>query len=81
MLAFRMRVFDQCIEACFSDTGRPYEGDVATQVPPEPIDPLLLAESGRGIALARAALDGLTYERAPGGTNHWCLIKRSPTML
>ena len=79
LLAFRLRVFDQCIEACFSDTGRPYEGDV-TEAPPEPSDPLLLADSGRGIALARAAVDGLTYERVPGGTNHWCLTKRSAAM-
>jgi serine/threonine-protein kinase RsbW len=77
ILALRLRVFDHCIEACFSDHGRPYEGDVAAQVQLEPPDPLLLADSGRGIALARAAVDDLTYERAPGGTNRWCLTKRS----
>ena len=75
MLAFRLRVFDQSIEACFSDTGRPYERDIAA-AEPEPIDPMMLADSGRGIALAQAAFDHLTYEREPGGTNHWCLSKR-----
>jgi serine/threonine-protein kinase RsbW len=76
ILTFRLRVFDQYIEAWFSDNGRPYAGDVAAQVQLEPADPLLLADSGRGIALARAAVDDLTYERSPGGTNHWCLTKR-----
>jgi len=75
VLVFRLRVFDRCIEGCFTDTGRPYEGDIAAQVH-EPAELLLLAEGGRGIALARAAVDDLTYERAPGGTNHWCLTKR-----
>ena len=74
-LEFRVRVFEQCIEACFTDTGRPFDGDLAAFAD-EPSDPLQLAESGRGIALARAAVDRLTYERAPGGTNHWCLTKR-----
>ena len=73
-LDFRVRVFDALIEACFTDTGRAYEGDLASGVA-EPTDPLMLADSGRGIALARAAVDELTYERAPGGTNHWCLTK------
>jgi serine/threonine-protein kinase RsbW len=76
-LAIRLRVFDQSIEACFSDTGRPYEGDIAA-TDPEPDDPLLLADSGRGIALAQAAVDDLTYERVSGGTNRWCLTKRTP---
>jgi serine/threonine-protein kinase RsbW len=74
-LDFRVRVFDQCIQACFTDAGRPYEGDLAAHVS-EPSDPLQLADGGRGIAIARAAVDHLTYERAPGGTNHWCLTKR-----
>jgi serine/threonine-protein kinase RsbW len=76
MLAFRLRVFDQSIEACFSDAGRPYEGNIVA-AEPEPTDPMMLADSSRGIALAQAAVDRLTYERAPGGTNHWCLTKRS----
>jgi serine/threonine-protein kinase RsbW len=75
VLRFRVRVFDRYIEACFKDTGRPYEGDLAAPVT-EATDPLLLADGGRGIALARAAVDDLTYERAPEGTNHWCLTKR-----
>jgi serine/threonine-protein kinase RsbW len=81
ILTFRVRVLDKCIEACFSDNGRPYVGDVAAQVQLEPVDPLLLADSGRGIALARAAVDDLTYERSPDGTNHWCLTKRSAAIL
>jgi serine/threonine-protein kinase RsbW len=78
-LAFRLRVFDESIEACFSDTGRPFEGELAAAVP-EPTDPLTLADSGRGIALAQAAVDNLTYRRAPSGTNHWCLTKRTAAM-
>ena len=76
MLAFRLRVFDHSIEACLSDTGRAFEGEIVAAAP-EPADPLLLADGGRGIPLAKAAVDDLTYERSPGGTNRWCLTKRS----
>lgn len=72
LLACRLRVFDRAIEACLSDSGPPY---VPTGVPPS--DPPLLAESGRGLALAQAAVDELTYKRAPAGINEWCLRKRS----
>lgn len=34
-----------------------------------------LAESGRGLALARAALDELRYSRV-NGVNHWALVIR-----
>ncbi len=38
-----------------------------------------LAEHGRGIPLARAALDDLTYTRTPDGENIWVLVKMLAT--
>jgi anti-sigma regulatory factor (Ser/Thr protein kinase) len=74
-MEFRLRVFDHRVEACFSDSGRPY---VATpsRHDSEWSDLESLAESGRGIALAQAVVDSLRYERDASGTNHWCLVKR-----
>jgi len=40
------------------------------------LDPDPLAEHGRGLPLARAALDELTTTRSPGGENIWVLVKR-----
>lgn len=52
----------------FTDDGIPVPDDLtATEMPHE------LAESGRGLALARAVLRHLMYERA-GETNHWTLV-------
>jgi anti-sigma regulatory factor (Ser/Thr protein kinase) len=37
---------------------------------------LALPEGGYGLALARAAVDQLDYERTPDGINRWRLVKR-----
>lgn len=53
----------------FTDSGRPWRGK------PEPAAMVdQLAESGRGLTLARGAVDELAYDRV-GNTNHWRLIK------
>jgi len=76
MLTCRLRVFDHAVEACFTDTGTAYVPS-STTARDEPDDPMSLLESGRGLALAEATVDELTYTRAPGGLNQWCLRKRS----
>jgi anti-sigma regulatory factor (Ser/Thr protein kinase) len=75
-LGLRLRVFDQRIEACFSDTGQPYVASPDTEEPDVDVDLPSLVESGRGIAITRAAVDELTYDRGEAGTNHWVLVKR-----
>ena len=56
------------VEAQFRDTGRPVDVEAAlARVPDE------LAEAGRGIALARRAVDEVSYERT-GSTNRWRVL-------
>jgi anti-sigma regulatory factor (Ser/Thr protein kinase) len=67
--------------ATFRDRGAPY-----VELPPDDLDDLddldaldemeALSEHGRGIDLARAALDTLTYTRTTDGENIWSLEKR-----
>ena len=56
------------VEAQFRDTGRPVDLETALLRLPDP-----MAEAGRGIALARAAVDEVTYERT-GSTNRWRVL-------
>ena len=58
------------VTACFRDDGGAAELDLASTRMPD-----TSAESGRGLALARALTDDLTYERA-GAANIWRLICR-----
>jgi serine/threonine-protein kinase RsbW len=52
----------------FIDDGLPADMDLASiRMPDE------MAESGRGLALARASLRDLTYRRDPAG-NRWTLV-------
>ena len=61
------------VEAQFRDTGRPVDVEAAlARVPDE------MAEAGRGIALARSAVDEVTYERT-GSTNRWRVLLRRST--
>lgn len=58
------------LEARFTDAGRPVDADPAvTELPDE------LAESGRGLVLARRAVDELDYRREDG-LNHWLVLRR-----
>lgn len=54
---FALRRREDGLEGVLSDDGHEYEGDLSSLMP----DPL--SESGRGIALAQAALDELAYAR------------------
>jgi len=69
--SLRLRGTAERLEAYFEDTGLPCEVDLATVCLPS--DPL--AESGRGLALARAAVDELDYRRA-GDLNRWRIVRR-----
>lgn len=61
-----LRVADDVLEGVLSDDGQEYAGDLSAMMP----DPL--AESGRGIPLARAVLDELSYSREDG-KNVWTM--------
>lgn len=61
-------VTDGALMAHLEDNGVPTELDLSGVAMPD-----VLAESGRGLALATAALDDLTYERMQG-RNLWDLL-------
>lgn len=64
---FRLQVLPERLVGGLLDTGGAYNGDVwAGEMPGE------MAESGRGIVMARMALDELRYERHEG-VNHWTM--------
>lgn len=56
------------LEACLRDSGEEYDGDLSAVMPGE------LAESGRGFALAEAALDELRYHREDS-CNVWTMVR------
>jgi len=61
-------VTDRALMAYLGDNGLPTALDLSGVAMPDE-----LAESGRGLALATAALDDLSYERVEG-RNHWDLL-------
>ena len=61
---------DHDVVATLSDNGMPVSLDLSDLSMPD-----VLAESGRGLALAATALDTLWFERVEG-RNHWCLACR-----
>jgi serine/threonine-protein kinase RsbW len=66
---FRLDVHRDRIEALLSDDGQAYAGGTDATLPDD------LSESGRGLALAGAALDDLVYERREDA-NHWRMVRR-----
>ena len=62
-----IEVYPDRLDAHFSDDGIIALVNVDTAAMPD-----ALAEGGRGLAIAKAALDGLTYERR-NNTNFWTL--------
>jgi serine/threonine-protein kinase RsbW len=69
-LRLSLAVTDELVTARFSDNGLPAELDLSTITLPDDD-----ADSGRGLAMAVAALDDLQYERV-AGRNHWSLVCR-----
>lgn len=63
-----VRVDEALLVAVLEDLGSAYPGDSAS-----PEDPM--AETGRGLAMARALCEELTYERH-GALNRWRLVRR-----
>lgn len=80
-LVLRVSRWPDRVEARFEDDGAAADVDLAAATMPAAGDPddldavLALAEDGRGLALARAAVDELVYERE-GSTNRWLLVRR-----
>ena len=65
-----LNVFDNQVHITFTDNGPPAAIDLGAVSMPDP-----MAERGRGLALARAVLDQLSYRRDDFG-NHWTLVSR-----
>ncbi|MEU6537063.1 ATP-binding protein [Streptomyces sp. NPDC047000] len=65
---FLVTITPERAHARFTDTGAPAPPGVNATALPGPA-----AESGRGLALARAAVDSVTYART-AGVNHWDVI-------
>lgn len=59
------------VEVVFTDEGEPATVDLEAVSTPD-----VMAKRGRGLALASAVLDGLSYHRL-GNCNQWTLVSRS----
>jgi anti-sigma regulatory factor (Ser/Thr protein kinase) len=64
-LNLQVRAYADRVEALFCDTGVEADVDIGSAALPDD-----MAESGRGLAIARAAVDEVVYER-DGGVNRW----------
>lgn len=70
-LELQLLVYPDRLVALFEDRGVAWEPADESAVP----DPLDLPEGGLGLAVARGALDELSYRREPDGRNVWRLVK------
>ncbi|KAE8764938.1 ATP-binding protein [Georgenia thermotolerans] len=70
LYTFRLRVLPDRVEARLREASQAVAPDVVAAEMPDP-----LAEDGRGLALSRAMLDELRYERI-GDANVWTLVRR-----
>ncbi|MGW5324192.1 ATP-binding protein [Rhodococcus pyridinivorans] len=68
-LTLQLQLFPDRLEAWFVDNGNPARVDLRSVELPD-----ALAERGRGLAIALAALDELEYRRRTG-TNRWKLVR------
>jgi anti-sigma regulatory factor (Ser/Thr protein kinase) len=74
----KLLLFPDCVEAHFHDWGAPFveEPAVSQAGSDDLLDPIAaLLEGGRGLAIARLALDSVRYERHADRTNSWELVK------
>lgn len=69
-IRMEVRVFGGQVHVEFTDDGLPADMDLASIRMPD-----VMAESGRGLALARASLQGLSYRR-DDDVNRWTLVSR-----
>lgn len=65
-----VRMLPDVIEATFTDDGHPSPLDMGQVSLPD-----VMAERGRGLAIAHRVLDELSYRRDAEG-NHWTLVRR-----
>lgn len=70
MLSIRLSLYEDRADAVLRDNGR-VAILPAVQAFPDP-----LSESGRGLMIARHAMDLVEYSRREGATNEWRLSKR-----
>jgi serine/threonine-protein kinase RsbW len=68
-LRFEVLVLRDEVRVFFTDHGSPAQIDLPGAAMPDQ-----MAESGRGLALARAVLDRLSYTRS--WANHWLLVSK-----
>lgn len=66
-----IEILEHQVQVVFTDDGDPATVDLEAVVTPD-----VLAKRGRGLALASAVLDGLSYHRL-GNRNQWTLTSRS----
>lgn len=66
---FVLAVTTTQLRGTLADNGTRFDGELDAALPDDP-----LAESGRGLSLARSTLDELTYERV-GDTNRWLMVR------
>jgi serine/threonine-protein kinase RsbW len=66
-------VTGEVLHATLTDNGCAFRGDLGRVEMPDVLD-----ESGRGVAMAQAALDELHYHRS-AGSNRWELLRRRAT--
>jgi hypothetical protein len=69
-MRLEMALFGDRIEATFADNGLP------ATIPEESEPPADDQESGRGLLIARRALDSVAYARTADGENTWRLVKK-----
>lgn len=70
-IGMKLWVLSDHVRIEFTDNGLPADVDLAAVAMPD-----VMAENGRGLPLARAALADLSYRRDESG-NHWTLVSRS----
>lgn len=78
--SLRLRLFQDGAEAVLTDSGGALTAALPDRGLPDPLEPdwTSLPEAGMGLAVARAAVDELDYQRR-GDSNVWRLTKRFPS--
>jgi anti-sigma regulatory factor (Ser/Thr protein kinase) len=72
-LELLLSAYPDRVEALFTDRGIPFEESTLPRPGPNDQE---LPEGGYGLALARAAADGLAYQRTNDGVNEWRIVKK-----